>query len=180
MLSDRLETFTSELLTTFFNPLPFVVTSLLSIIRCYPKSPVSGDYVAHAQTFDTSPSSVRPGIEARFPLDGRRPPAPIRLQYFKWTAHTHLTPATCEFCIPLDWLRGVTNTHFNKWYSSLLANTHLNITIFIRYCVTGQNKTVDKAWFPTSHPAQREVGDARLGSHFKNLFSGYGSMTLLA
>ncbi len=44
----------------------------------------------------------------------------------------------------LDWLRGATNTHFNKWYSSLLANTHLNITIFIRYCVTGQNKTVDR------------------------------------
>ncbi len=29
MLSDRLETFTIELLSTFFNPLPFVVTSLL-------------------------------------------------------------------------------------------------------------------------------------------------------
>ncbi len=55
MLSDRLETFTSELLTTFFNLLPFVVTSLLSIIRCYPKSPVSGGYVAHAQTVDTRP-----------------------------------------------------------------------------------------------------------------------------
>ncbi len=30
---------------------------------------------------------------------GGIPPAPIRLQYFKWTTHTHLTPATCEFCI---------------------------------------------------------------------------------
>ncbi len=93
---------------------------------------------------------------------GGIPPAPIRLQYFKWTAHTHLTPpATCEFCIQLDWLRGVINTHFNKWYSSLLANTHLNITIFIRYCVTGQNKTVHR--LGSRPPAQREVGDARLG-----------------
>ncbi len=48
------------------------------------------------------------------------PQAPIRLQYLitptqlyhVWILHT------------LDWLRGVANTHFNKWYSSLLTDIH--------------------------------------------------------
>ncbi len=57
----------------------------------------------------------------------------------------------------LDWLRGVINTHFNKWYSSLLANTHLNITIFIRYCVTGQNKTVHIGLVPDLPPNGRSA-----------------------
>ena len=44
-----------------------------------------------------------------------------------------------------------------------MANAHLNITISIRYCITGQNKTVDK--LDSRPPAQREIGDARLGIH---------------
>ncbi len=76
------------------------------------------------------------------------------------------------------WLRGVINTHFNKWYSSLfslLANTHLNITIFIRYCVTGQNKRLG-----SRPPAQREVGDARLGLGLVNCLSLSSSGILIS
>ncbi len=65
------------------------------------------------------------------------PPAPIRLQYLitptqlyhMWILHT------------LDWLRGVANTHFNKWYSSLF---------------TDQNKTVDRL---DSRPPFKEGGN---------------------
>ncbi len=49
-------------------------------------------------------------------------PAPIRSQYFKGTDHTHLTLPRVNFA--RTWLTERRDQH-SKWYSSLLANTHL-------------------------------------------------------
>ncbi len=63
MLSDRLETFTSELLSAFFNPLPFVVTSLHNTIVSELPTFLGTRWRMRKQSIP-GPSSVRPGIEA--------------------------------------------------------------------------------------------------------------------
>ncbi len=65
MLSDRARNFQSNFYPTFYNPLPFVVTSLFYTFIFAP--PDTGGWLAHAQAVDTRPTSlmiVRPGIEA--------------------------------------------------------------------------------------------------------------------
>ncbi len=66
MLSAGLETFTIELLSTSFNPLPFVWRHCFTEhIRCYPQTPqFLGIMWRMRKQSIPGPSSVRPGIEA--------------------------------------------------------------------------------------------------------------------